>query len=189
MKKIASLTALLLMAITAFTFTSCNDDEEIADTLWGVWSGEMGIYYDFDGRSYQTSNTVIAFDRDPGYYSSGSGYWIDYFTNAPYDYYATHIQWSVYNGIINIYSEEDGESWRIYDYNLSYNTFSGCLDNGYDQPMWFSLYKTSAPNWDSYYWGDYYGYDSYGNYVKRPDTRSADSAKAVPKRRIGAVEK
>lgn len=148
----------------------------------------MGIYYDYGGQSYSTSNTVIAFDRDPDYYSSGTGYWIDYYSSGPYEYYATHISWNVYNGVINIYSEDDGESWRIYDYSLSYNTFSGYIDNGYDEPMWFNLYKTSSPDWSNYNWGGWYDYDGYYSGYTKQKSRSTDSTTVVPKRRIGKVK-
>lgn len=185
MKKITSIMVLLLMAATTLTLTSCNDDEEISNTLWGVWQGNMGMYYQsYNDYVYDASRTIIAFDKDPGSYSSGTGYWIDYYTSGSYSYYASTIEWTVYNGVITILSVEDGEYWYISDYSLSYNSFSGILYSDESDPMQFSLYKTSSPNWNDYDWGgwsynDYYGY----GYAKKP-TRSADSTSVVPKRMI-----
>ena len=79
---------LLAMAMTTITLVSCDEDEEIATTLWGVWEGKTGIVYDYGDRWYESARTIIAFDKDPDYYAYGTGYWIDYFSHAPYDYYA-----------------------------------------------------------------------------------------------------
>lgn len=184
MKKITSLMAMLLMAMATLTFTSCDDDEEISNTLWGVWKGNMGVYYDYGDYEYDASYSVIAFDKDPSYYASGTGYWIDYYTTGRYDYYASHIQWTVRNGIISIYSEEDGDTWYISDYRLTYDTFSGILDNGYSEPMSFSLYKTSAPNWNDYYWDGWYSSGYYGYSNTKQQSRSAVEAEAKPVRHI-----
>ena len=43
MKKFTSYIAMMMIALTSLTFTSCNDDEDIANTLWGAWEGEMYV--------------------------------------------------------------------------------------------------------------------------------------------------
>ena len=50
MKKFTSLTAIFMMAMMAFTFTSCTDDDDIADTLWGVWEGDMHVWSEWNGQ-------------------------------------------------------------------------------------------------------------------------------------------
>ena len=37
MKKFTSLSVIIVMMAAAFTLVSCNEDDYIADTLWGVW--------------------------------------------------------------------------------------------------------------------------------------------------------
>lgn len=187
MKKITSLMALLLMAITTLTFTSCDDDEEISNTLWGVWKGNMGVYYDYGGYEYDASYTVLAFDKDPGRYASGTGYWIDYYSSGRYSYYATNIDWSVNNGVITIYSIEDDTYWYISEYSLSYDVFSGILYSDYSEPLQFSLYKTSAPNWSDYDYNGWYGYGSYGYGYAGQKSRSADTTEVVPQRKIRSL--
>ncbi len=161
MKKFTSLLLMSLLALTTMTFVSCDDDDEIADTLWGVWEGDMYVSSYWDGQSYYSSYSEIAFDRNPNSYASGTGYWVDYYSNAPWDYYASHIRWSVDRGVITIYSVEDGETYSIYDYSLSQNYFSGTLDNGYDNPMSFRLTKTASPDWNDFNYGWGYWDDGY----------------------------
>lgn len=43
MKKFTSILAMIMMAAMSLTFVSCDDDEYIADTLWGVWEGDMYV--------------------------------------------------------------------------------------------------------------------------------------------------
>ena len=47
MKKITSLMAVIAMAVMSFTLVSCDDDDYIADTLWGVWEGLRTIMATF----------------------------------------------------------------------------------------------------------------------------------------------
>lgn len=184
MKKITSMLAMLLIAMATVTLTSCTEDEEIANTLWGIWKGDMGMYYDYGGNEYDASYTVLAFDKDPYTYSSGSGYWIDYYSNGSYSYYATNISWSVYNGVIQIYSVEDGENWYISEYSLNYDRFSGILQSDYSEPMSFNLYKTSAPNWSDYDWNGWHSSGYYGYYNTKQQSRSAVAANVKPVRKI-----
>lgn len=189
MKKITSLMTMLLLAVTTLTLTSCNDDEEISNTLWGVWKGNMGMYYDYDGYEYDASYTVLAFDKDPYTYAQGTGYWIDYYNSGYYSYYASNIRWSVDNGVITIYSIEDDEYWYISEYSLNYDRFSGILRGEYSNPMSFTLYKTSAPNWNNYYWDGWYESDYYGYYNAKQPSRSADTTIVKPVRKIrGNIE-
>ena len=129
MKKFTSYIAMMMIALTSLTFTSCNDDEDIANTLWGVWEGEMYVTTYWGDYYYDASYSEIAFDKDPYQYASGTGYWIDYYSNAPWDYHANHIRWTISNGVIRIRYVEDGGYVDIYDYRLDYNYFTGSITN------------------------------------------------------------
>ena len=158
MKKIFTM---LTMAMMALAFTSC-EDEYIADTLEGTWSGNMYISSEWDGRYYDATSTEITFLIDPFRFTKGSGYWVDYYRNAPWgNYVANHINWSVSNGVIYVYFVEDGDRIEIRDYRLSHNRFVGTIyDAG--QIVDFDLYCVDRPSdyWDDYRWG----YDSWYNY-------------------------
>ena len=167
-KYIYNIMAMALLAITAIGLTSC-EDAEIAYTLEGTWKGNMYISTSYDGRSYNSTYTVITFEGDPYSIASGYGEWVDYYSDAPWDYIANHITWEVDNRVIYIHFREEGTSVRISDYRLNDDRFVGTLnDNGHYVD--FELYHTSSPNWGSSRWGYDSWYDSYSR------TRSADSS-------------
>ena len=161
MKTFTKFWVLMAMAMLTFSFTSCDDDDEIAYTLEGTWQGNMWVSTDWDGRYYDASYTEVCFSRDPYRYSSGTGYWVDYYDGNYWggrNYVASHIEWQVRNGNISIYFVEDRESVEIHNYRLNDNYFTGeiCWRDGYWQQ--FSLRHVSSPNWGRY---DHWGYDVY----------------------------
>jgi len=168
MKKLYTM---MLIATMALTFTAC-EDEIIADTLEGTWSGNMYVSSYYDGHDYYATHTEITFDIGPFRFTKGSGYWVDYYSGAPWDYVANHISWRVDNGDIYIRFIEDNTSVVISDYRLSDTHFSGYIADG-DYDVHFSLRHTSSPNWDSY---DYWGYDEwFDDYCFSRQTRSFDT--------------
>lgn len=192
MKKLKSIISMLLLALTATTLVSCDDDSDIAMTLEGTWQGDMEVSTYYDGQYYQALSSEICFVQDPYTYSSGTGYWIDYYRNSPWrnNQVANHIQWTVSNGVINVYFVEEGTSVQIHDYRLYRGHFEGTIyyDN---QTVDFSLVQVSSPNWNSYTdWGyDYYD-DYYGGYAKKNviGTRAQADSTAKPVRHFGKVE-
>ena len=163
MRHFTSLLATLALVLTPLAFVGCDDDYEIADTLWGVWEGDMYVQSEWGGETYYSSYSVIQFDKAPTHDDSGTGYWVDYYSNAPWDYFASHIEWQVRDGRIAIYSYEDDVYYYIYDYSLTDSHFSGVIENAYGDPMEFYLRKTASPDWGDFDWGwgrsDYRGRD------------------------------
>ena len=181
MKKLYTMMMMVMMGMMALSFTSCEDDEEIAYTLEGTWKGNMYITSEWNGRYYNSTNTEITFLKDPYRYSEGTGYWVDYYSNAPWDYVANHIEWEVYNGIIRIYFVEERTSLEIRDYHLNRNRFTGYIyDDG--NHVEFELFNTSRPYYDNYRWG----YDDWYDYWSRGTEADDDSVKTTvkPKRMI-----
>jgi len=175
MKKLYSMLMMAMMALTATTMTSCDEDTQIAYTLEGTWQGNMYVHTAYRGYDYYATSTEITFLRDPYRYASGSGYWVDYYSNAPWDYVANHIEWRVVNRNIEVYFLEDGNSMVIGDYRLSDNYFTGYIaDAGND--VEFRLRHVSSPNWSNY---NHWGYDGWYGYYSR-ETRGGvnDSVKA-----------
>ena len=77
MKKFTSYIAMMMIALTSLTFTSCNDDEDIANTLWGVWKGEMYVTTYWGDYYYDASYSEIAFvtlSNDFSFSSSSSNF-------------------------------------------------------------------------------------------------------------------
>lgn len=162
MRKLYTILAILMMAMTTFTMTSCDEDDDIAYTLDGVWEGNMYMQSSYNGRVYQSSYSMLQFDQDPYRYAQGTGRWIDYYSNAPWDYYASYIDWRVVNGEIQIYSRKEGVTYYITDYRLNGRYFEGYIDDGYNN-VYFELTKTASRNWDDYDWDGWHYYD-YGYY-------------------------
>lgn len=90
MKKITYYFSMIFMAVMMLSLTSCDEDAEIAYALNGSWKGYMQTQLDYQGRYYQSNMSEVTFNSG---YDSGDGYWIDYYSNAPWDYVANRIYW------------------------------------------------------------------------------------------------
>ena len=185
MKKIYTLLAIMLTC----ALTSCDwltEDEDIAYTLEGTWQGEMYIKSTWGSRTYNSTYSEVTFLKDPYRYSNGDGYWVDYYSDAPWDYVANHITWRVDFGDIVVWFREEGTTVRIRDYRLNNDHFRGWLQDG-ENDVKFDLIHISSPNW-SYY--DHWGYDSWydDRYWARTRTANDDDSTAAtekPVRHIG----
>lgn len=191
MKKLMSIISMLLLALTATTLVSCDDDSDIATTLEGTWKGKMELRTEYQDQYYQVISSEICFLQDPYSYSSGTGYWIDYYQRSPWrnNKVANHIQWTVSNGVINVYFVEERTSRQIRDYRLYNGYFEGTIyyDN---QTVNFRLQQVASPNWNSYTdWDDYYD-DYYGGYAKKnvTETRALVDSTSKPVRHFGKAE-
>lgn len=188
MKRIHTLLTMVAIAMLSFTFTSCDEDEYIADTLWGTWEGNMYVTSYWNNRYYEANYSEISFDKNPDRYSSGTGYWVDYYSNAPWDYLANHIRWTVRNSSIWVYFIEDDYEVEIFDYELSYNYFDGYIYTSNNKEVEFHLTKTSSPNWNRYHYGwDYWN----GYYAKESSfepTRASSADIEKPKRMFRVKE-
>ena len=179
----------MLLTITATaTFTACDwdDDSAVAYTLEGTWKGNMYVNTYYNGNTYYATATEITFLRDPYRYSSGDGYWVDYYSRAPWDYVANHIRWTVNRGRISVYFVEEGSELEIYDYHLNDNRFTGYIAE-YDNDVEFSLYHVSSPNWSSYRWGYDAWYDS--NYWSRQTRGTGDDSAATVMKPVRRIQK
>ena len=162
MRTFTSKFAWMMVALMPFLFGSCDSDPDYdtAYTLEGTWEGKMFLSSTWDNYTYAISYTQLCFNRDPYYYASGTGYWVDYYSDAPWDYVANHIEWQVRGGRIEVYLVEDNYTYFFEDYRLSDNIFRGRIyDN--DTYLDFSMRHTSSPNWNSF---DYYYYDDFYDY-------------------------
>lgn len=186
MKKLYTIFAILIMAFAVTTITSCDDDENIAYNLAGVWRGNMYMQSEYNGRVYKASYSVLAFDKDPYRYAKGTGYWIDYYSNAPWDYYSSRIDWRVANGEIRIYSRKEGVTYYISRYNMDDYYFTGYIDDG-QSTQYFRLTKTSSPDWGDYDWNGYDWDDDYYYAPAMPKAKGNNQAQ-MPVRSVSPKE-
>ncbi len=185
MKRIYSLLTALSISFGAMMLTSCDEDQMVGMTMDGSWAGNMYVSCSWNGRTYKASYSELEFSLDPFRYTAGTGYWVDYYSGAPWDYYASHIRWTVRDGVIQIYFIEDGYSMDIYDYRISNSRFQGTVYDYSGDALSFSLRRTGYSNWDDYNYGWnswYYGYSKTGGWETR--SSSADSMEIRPQRFI-----
>lgn len=172
---------MLMIAISAATLTGCDDDENIAYNLEGVWEGDMYMQSRYNGRVYKASYSVLAFDKNPYRYAQGTGYWIDYYSNAPWDYYSSRIEWRVRNERIEILSVKENRYYYISDYYMDGGYFNGYISDG-DRTQHFRLRKTASPNWNDYDWN---GYDFDYDYYYAPALKKASAGTpSMPEREV-----
>ena len=158
MKKILSLLSVLIIALTSLT--SCDEDVMISHSLEGVWYGKLYTYYEYKyGTDVDVTHTEISFDRDiQGEYTSGTGYWTDYYYGGDYSRY--RIYWNVEKGHIYINFRRTNSTIDIYDYKLDSNHFRGSFKDGVHTYTDFDLTKVKEYE----YYGDE---DYYYNYAKK----------------------
>lgn len=185
MKKLLTLASTALVALMTLSLTSCDEDQWIGLNLDGTWEGNMYMYSEYGGRTYRATRTVVEFDTSLSL-SHGTGYWIDYYYNAPWAYTASHIRWTVVNRTIRIHFIEDDYMVYIYDYSVNDRYFSGLIEGEDGKNLTFSLVNTDPENWDDYD----YGWHSYGyGYTKQTDfTRSAEQKDSVSEKPVRHIK-
>lgn len=153
MKKILSLLSVVIIALC--TFTSCDEDMLVSHRLEGVWSGNMRTYYENTGHTKDYTRTEISFDRDiQNEYTSGTGYWTDYYLGGDYTRY--RIDWNVDKGHIYVKFRRTNTIIDIYDYKLDNNHFRGSFKDGTHTYTDFDL--TKIRDYEDYGDDDYYNH-------------------------------
>lgn len=184
MKKIYSLLFGLLIAVTGVgLFYSCEwwtEDDEITYNLEGTWSGDMYFASYYDGNWYYSNYTTLEFiERD---YNRGEGYWVDYYSQAPWDYVANHFIWEVKYGVIYIrfidkHSDYYDYRIEIRDFEIDRHHFSG--DVFYEgEERHFDLEHTASPNWNEYHYGWNYGDDYHPSWHSNRRDAAGDNVAA-----------
>ena len=174
MNKISTWGVALIAALGSLWLISCEDEDSTqAMVLSGQWTGNFGMYYDYEYRgrvySFDADYTDIVFYPDYDYATHGWGKQVDYYYDGPYSYLYYRFDWRVDQGIIYLrYPYDSALNVTISDYKMNNDRFSGWFEGG--APSRFSLYKIVdyydwTPYVEIYGWGasgwtpDYY-YDS-----------------------------
>lgn len=61
MKNLKTLLTMAIVALMSLSFTSCDEDADIGDTLYGTWKGYMDIGLTYDNRYYASTTSEITF--------------------------------------------------------------------------------------------------------------------------------
>ena len=181
MKKSITLLCTIAMLTTCVSLTSCMDEDvEESIVLSGQWYGDWGMYYQtrdpYTGRviTYDSYDTDIVFYPDYNYATHGYGYQVDWYRYGPYEKLSFRFEWSITNGIVEIYYPGYPEyNTFIRDYRLSNDYFSGYLGNS---NIRFNLAKIR----DYYDWSYSYGYDYHPWGWGYSKTRSTGSEEETP---------
>lgn len=175
MKKFTSILTMALIALMSFTLTSCDEDAGIADTLEGTWRGNMYVEYDDRDAVY----SVIQFDRNVDDWYSGTGYWVDYYSNNYWggnNYIANRIRWTVRDRNIYISLLDERTDVVIYDYKLNNYRFSGYVETPSGKRAYFEMKSDKTNyNWrdNSWDWG-YNKVDSTTGFTHLPSSRGVE---------------
>ena len=161
MKRTLSFFRILIKALVGLGFTSCDEDIITGSSIQGVGSGKMYATSEWDGYTYTSSRTEIEFYGDDMNVTRGSGYWIDRYSRAPWDYFYSPFTYRVNRGVIYIHFLFDDGEVTISDYSVQGDRFLGYLNESGEK---FVLYKVSdGVEWDDYTpgydWNDYYYYN------------------------------
>lgn len=138
MKNNILLTAVL--ALLAFgTFTSCEEEEKVAQTMNGVWeTTDVMFTRTYKGQTLTPTKTVIRFDQEKSSSLIGYGVAVEYFDNKDIPVVYHHIKWEVWHrkdGSVGVewYYEETKDKFKTTDYKLNDKEFSGiCSMNNAD---------------------------------------------------------
>lgn len=185
MKRFSTIMMGALAALMMFSFTSCDEDEDIAFTLEGAWEGDMESYTRaYGGAMYDPSMVTISFYKDNNGWSTGTGYWKETFgSNWRYsrNYFVSRITYNVTMRDINIrFLDDHDHRITIRDYSLTNNRFSGYFYEG-NSRVEFVLYHVAGPNWGSYEYGwSYYDNYYYGNEAKMDLEENTPSSDNLP---------
>lgn len=124
-ERLTRLASYLMMVMLALSLNSCGEDDEIAQTLDGIWEGEVATEYFSYRWGYHTEYQAvdIEFYADPYRYAKGTGVEYDYSANG-YTYIRSYFDFEVVGGIIYL-DYDDGSHIAIRNYHLTGNRFSG----------------------------------------------------------------
>lgn len=159
------------MIMMTMMLTSC--DQMIRNDLEGTWRGDMYMVRD----GYRAVYTEIEFIGDPYFSRTGTGNWLDVYSDYPGDYFCSRIDWEVKDRKIYIWLLDDRDRYGkpfelvIWDYKLRGDRFYGYVDyEGGSRE--FNLYRTSSRRWNDYSYGYWNSYDYGYSKGKKPNVQN-----------------
>lgn len=146
----------LLSAVTAFmalvTFTSCEKEEEVSNTISGVWETTDVLFpRTFRGQANNPVRTVLRFDQEKDKQTYGTGVAVEYFDNELLPVAYHHFDWDTWTRQkgdvgIELKFSETGDKFSTMNYTLKDNEFYGKCYLNKQEDVPFSFKRTSAPD-------------------------------------------
>ena len=157
MKKIYTYITMLVMSMSMFSLTSCDDEDDyIAQQLRSSdWEGIIETYYNnrWSGLPNAQYATVWHFESRGEYYTSGIGAELNYNVNSPRTNYAySTFIWCIVEGdIVLIYDDAIWQPLYITRYSLYSDRFRGYIEHGSrNDRIEFDLRSTNYNDWGNY---------------------------------------
>lgn len=72
MKNLKTLLTMAIVALMSLSFTSCDEDADIGDTLYGTWKGYMDIGLTYGDHYYASTTSEITFFPSNSYSDHGT---------------------------------------------------------------------------------------------------------------------
>lgn len=156
-KKLLSMSLLLVAAVV---LTGCDRDEEMAETLDGIWEGQVSQTF-FTHRGYASTyqDVDIEFYKDPYSFAQGDGIEYDY---DPYSWYYTYCRFNYHVSFGVIYIDyEDGTRVAVNRRSLTDRIFAGTFCDYYTGRYLADFNFVKVANW-RYYGNPNWRYETYG---------------------------
>lgn len=154
------------MTMAIFSFSSCDDDK-IAQTLDGIWEGEVSQTY----CNYRWGSTTefqyvdMEFYADPWKFSSGTGVEYDYtyINNWTGEAYYDYVEFRFNVNFGNIYIDyADGTRVAVYNYRLNNDHFEGTFKDYHTGNYWADFNFVKVGEWRYKRYSDYRRYTRAG---------------------------
>jgi hypothetical protein len=162
MKKTFKLLLFLLLGVTPFMFSGCNDqpseDELLAMLVDGRWDGEMDISYTHGGVTYSSTGTHLQFWNDVNT-TAGHGKWCNTFDeNAPLPSLSYDFSWEAKDKVIYLtFNTNDNEivdkaKLKIASYIIGPDGFTGKIStmDGSKSADFLLVHTYSPWDWEVY---------------------------------------
>ena len=148
----------LIFALTAFAalgaLTSCEEEEEVAQTMNGVWeTTDVMFTRTYKGQTLTPTKTVLRFDQETSTSTIGYGVAVEYFNHQDIPVVYHHIKWEVWHrkdGSVGVewYYEETRDKFKTTDYKLNDKEFSGMcsLNNADNDKKRITFHRGTMPD-------------------------------------------
>ena len=148
----------LIFALTAFAalgaLTSCEEEEEVAQTINGVWeTTDVMFTRTYKGQTLTPTKTVLRFDQETSTSTIGYGVAVEYFNHQDIPVVYHHIKWEVWHrkdGSVGVewYYQETNDKFKTTDYKLNDKEFSGMcsLNNADNDKKRITFHRGTMPD-------------------------------------------
>ena len=136
------------------TLTACEEEEEVAQTMNGVWeTTDVMFTRSYRGQTLTPTRTIIRFDQENSASLVGYGVAVEYFNNKDIPVVYHTIKWQVWHRKdasvgVEWYYQETGDKFKTTDFKLDDKEFSGIcsLNNADDDKKRITFHRGTMPD-------------------------------------------